>query len=81
MLLPIPIIADYNLLCNHRQIIIDENNHHEKLCRRFKNYEPGNEILKIVYNPASLEEHAIGAFVIQQVYADSTLTSLHANNV
>jgi hypothetical protein len=81
MLLPIPIIADYNNLRNRRQTLIDENNRRENLRRRFRDYEPGDEVLKIVYNPATLQERAIGPFVIQQVHVNGTLTILRANDV
>ena len=36
MLLPIPIMADYNLIRQRRQAIIDENNRRANLRRRFK---------------------------------------------
>jgi hypothetical protein len=54
-----------NPLRNHRQTIIDENNCHKNLRCRFKDYELRDEMLKLVYNPASLEERDIGPFVIQ----------------
>jgi hypothetical protein len=60
-------IADYNNLCNCRQTLINKNNRRENLRRRFRDYKGEDEILKIVYNPDSLQERAIGPFVIQQV--------------
>jgi hypothetical protein len=81
MLLPIPIIANYNNLCHHCQTLIDNNKCHKNLCRRFSDYKLGDEILKIVYSPATLQEHAIGPFIIQQVHVNGTLTTLSANNI
>jgi transposase InsO family protein len=82
MLLPIPIIADYNNLRHRRQTLIDDNNRRKNLCRRFHDYEPGDhEILKIVYNPATLQERAIGPFVVQQVHGNGTLTILRTNDI
>jgi hypothetical protein len=59
MVLPIPIIADYNNLRHRCQTLIDDNNPRENLRRRFRDYKPGNGILKIVYNPATLQARAI----------------------
>ena len=81
MLMPIPIIADYNVLRNRRQTIIDENNRRENLRRRFRDYEPGDEILKLVYNPATLADRAIGPFIVQQVHVNGTITILRANDI
>ena len=81
MLLPIPIIADCNVLRNRRQTLIDENNRRKNLRRRFRDYEPGDEILKIVYNPSTLQERAIGPFIIQQVHVNGTITILRANDI
>ncbi len=81
MLLPIPIIADYNVLCNGRQTLIDTNNRRENLCRRFHDYEPGDEVLKLVYNPSTLQERAVGPFIIQQVHVNGTITILRANDI
>jgi hypothetical protein len=56
-----------------------------KRCKKpsccFRNHEPGAEILKIVYNPATLQECAIGPFVIQQVHLNGTLIILGANDI
>jgi hypothetical protein len=81
MLLPIPIIAHYNNFRNHCQTLIGKNNRRKNLRRRFHDYEPGDEILKIVYNPDSLQERAIGPFVIQQVHVNDTITILRANDI
>jgi hypothetical protein len=81
MLLPIPIISDYNNLRHRRQTLIDDNNRRENLRRRFRDYEPGDEILKIVYNPATLQERAIGPFIIQQVHVNGTITIFRAKDI
>jgi hypothetical protein len=81
MLLPIPIIADYNLLRNRRQTLIDVNNRRENLRRRFHDYEVGDEVLKLTYKPATLEERASGPFIIQQVHVNGTITILRANDI
>ena len=45
MLLPIPLLADYNLLREHRQAVIDDNARHANLRRHFKDYSPGDQSL------------------------------------
>jgi hypothetical protein len=81
MLLPIPIIADYNNPCHHRQTLIVANTRCKILLCPFGDYKPGDEILKIVYNPATLQKPAIRPFIIQQVHVNGTITILRVNNI
>ena len=45
MLLPIPVLANYNLIRQRRQTIIDENNRRQNLRRRFHDYHVNDQIL------------------------------------
>ena len=50
MLLPIPLLADWNLIRQRRQVIIDDNNRRANLRRRFQDYQIGDQVL--VFNNA-----------------------------
>jgi hypothetical protein len=58
MVLNIPFVADLNLIKNHCQQPVGEhamcsNKHHHGY-----DYQPGQEVLKLVYNPDKLEPRA-----------------------
>ena len=74
MMLPIPLLVDYNLICQKRQAVIDENNHHANLCRSFKDYTVGEEVLILVSDPAIFSPHAQGPFEITEVHTNGTIT-------
>ena len=74
MILDIPLVEDWNLICTHRQQLIDNRllaaNH-----KRFSHdYNIGDEVLKIIYNPHKLEQRATGPYRVQQVHTNGTLT-------
>ena len=81
MLLPIPVLANYNLLRERRQAIIDDNVRRVNLRRIFRDYQPGDRVLLKVFDPSKLQERAEGPFVIHQVHVNGTVTINRANNV
>ena len=81
MLLPIPVLTDYNLIRQRWQTIIDENNRRANLRRVFKDYTIGDEVLVKTYNPAKLQERAEGPFRVAQVHVNGTITIDRAPNV
>jgi transposase InsO family protein len=81
MLLPIPILADYHMIRERRQTVIDDNNRRENLRRRYRDYEVGDEVLIFTQNPASLEERSTGPHVVEQVHSNGTLTIQRSPNV
>jgi hypothetical protein len=81
MILPILILANYNLICQQRQTVIDENNRKENLRRRFKDYHVDDEVLIINKDPKTLQEQSFGTFVIEQVHVNGTLTITRAPDV
>jgi transposase InsO family protein len=81
MLLPIPVLADYNMIRQRRQTVIDDNNRRENLRRRYRDYQVGDEVLLFVQNPATLQERSTGPFVVEQVHTNGTLTVQRAPNV
>ena len=54
MLLPIPIMANYNLIRERRQAVIDDNNRRANLRRRFKDYSPGDQVLLLLPSKSTL---------------------------
>ena len=74
MLLPIPLMADYNLIRERRQALIDENNRKANLHRRFKDYSPGDQVLLLLKPLAKLGAKTAGPYVITQVHVNGTVT-------
>ena len=81
MLLPIPIIADYNTIRERRQAVIDDNARRENLRRRTRDYHVGDEVLLILKNPDTLQERAIGPYTIEEVHVNGTVTVPRTANV
>ena len=74
MFLPIPLMADYNLIRQRRQAVIDENNRRANLRRRFKDYVPGDQVLVITKDKGKLRPKTVGPFPIDQVHVNGTIT-------
>ena len=74
MLLPIPIMADYNLICERRQTIIDENNRRANLCCNFKDYEIGDHVLILIKDLGTLKNKTKGPYTITNVHVNGTVT-------
>jgi hypothetical protein len=53
--LNIPFVADLNLIKDHHQQLIDEHALHSNKCHHAYDYQPGQEVLKLVYKPDKLE--------------------------
>ncbi len=81
MLLPIPVLNDYNLIWEWRQTLIDHMAAQENWHYQFKDYEVGDEVLVKVYNPAGLKQRAVGPFVVEQIHTNGTLTIQGMPNV
>ena len=81
MLLPIPVLADYNLIRERRQAVIDDNNRRANLRRHFKDYSVGDEVLLLTRPKAKLAPTAIGPFRILQVHVNGTVTIRRGPNV
>jgi transposase InsO family protein len=83
MILPIPLIADFELIRQRRQAVVDENRRRQNLRRHFHDYNIGDEVLIInqdVFHPR-LAPVTQGPYVIQQVHVNGTVTILRAPNV
>ena len=81
MLLPIPILADFQLIRQRRQAQINQNLLRENRRRIFRDYQVGEQVLLKVYDPATLQERAEGPYQIAQVHVNGTLTIDRGNQV
>ena len=74
MLLDIPLIADLQLLKEQRQKVIDYNLERANRKRVSIDYDVGDQVLRLVYQPHKLEPRAIGPYPITRVHSNGTLT-------
>lgn len=81
MLLPIPIIADFEQLRERRQALIDWNAARENLRRRYKDYEVGDEVMILTDSRSKLQPRSEGPYTVEQVHANGTLTIRLNDNV
>jgi transposase InsO family protein len=81
MLLPIPVLTDYNLIRQRRQTLIDSNNLRENRRRHFRDYSVGDEVMIKNPNPAGLDVRGLGPFIIAQVHVNGTVTIERLGNL
>lgn len=81
MLLPIPLLADYNLIRERRQAVIDDNARKANLRRRFHDYKIGDEVLLLLKPLGTLGPKTEGPYTITQVHSNGTITILRAPNI
>ena len=81
MLLPIPILTDYNLIRIRKQAVIDESNRKENLRRRYKDYQVGDQVMIKADGESKLDPKTTGPFVVEQVHANGTITIERKPNV
>jgi len=74
MLLPIPIMADYNLLRERRQALIDHNNARENRKRLFKDYQVGDQVLLLTHVKGKLKPKTTGPYQVTNVHVNGTVT-------
>jgi hypothetical protein len=74
MVMNIPFIADLTLIRDNRQRLIDERVICSNACCHLYGYQPGQEVLKLVYKPDKLEPRAQGPYAIIAVHTIGTLT-------
>ena len=74
MLLNIPVLADLQLLRDKRQMLIDEKLMQANRSRISYDYQPGDEVLVLVYKPDKLDLRATGPYRIEQVHVNGTVT-------
>jgi len=81
MLLPLPILADFELVRQRRQQLIDLNAERENARRSFRDYSPGDEVLVKVPRPNAMDARATGPFVVVQSHVNGTVTIQRTPNV
>jgi hypothetical protein len=74
MVMNIPLIANLTLICANCQRLIDEHAISSNARHHSYDYQPGQEVLKLVYKPDKLKTHAQGAYDIIAVHTNGTLT-------
>ena len=75
MLLPIPLLADYNLIRERRQALIDENNLRANRRRRYHDYAVGDRVLIILNPKAKLGQRtSTDHYRITRVHANGNVT-------
>jgi hypothetical protein len=83
MILPIPLIADFELIRQNRQAKVDENARRQNLRHLFHDYNIGEEVLIVSHdhNCPKLAPISKGPYVIQHVHVNGTVTIMRANNI
>jgi hypothetical protein len=74
MFLDIPLLTDFRLIHEKRQVTIDDNLRCANLQRRHHDYHDGDECLIIQHSPNKLEACKYGPFTIETVHANGTVT-------
>jgi hypothetical protein len=74
MVLNIPFVTDLNLLKDHHQQLIDECAMRSNKHWHAYDYQPGQEVLKLVYTPDKLKPQAQGPYETIAVQTIGTLT-------
>jgi hypothetical protein len=81
MILNIPKMSDLNLIREHRQQLIDERLITANRKRFTFDYQPNQEVLKLVHEPGKLEPRATGPYRITAVHTNGTVTIQLTPNV
>jgi transposase InsO family protein len=74
MVMNIPFVADLHLIRDHRQQLIDQRLLTSNRKRISYDYQPNQEVLKLVYEPAKLEPRATGPYRVNAVHTNGTIT-------
>jgi hypothetical protein len=74
MVMNIPFVADLTLICDNCQRLIDERVICSNAHCHSHDYQPGQEVSKLVYKPDKLEPCAQGPYDIIVVHSNGTLT-------
>jgi hypothetical protein len=74
MFLNIPLIADWHLIAQRREQLVNESLRRQNLKRRRYDYIVGQRILKKVHDPTKLGERTEGPYTITIVHVNGTVT-------
>jgi transposase InsO family protein len=81
MILNIPLIADFRLLQERRQAMIDSKLMRANRRRVTHDYQPGDKVLVLTYKPDKLAPRASGPFTIRKVHTNGTVTINRGTNL
>jgi len=76
MILDLPLIADFELLRERRQLMVNRNLLQANKNRRYHDYRVNDRVLKLVYEPRKLDPRALGPYDYQ-----STCKWYHDNSI
>ena len=74
MFLDVPLLADWHLLQQRREHLINENLRRQNMKRRRWDYVPGQRVWLKTVDPTKLGLRTIGPFFIEQVHTNGTIT-------
>jgi hypothetical protein len=74
MVLNIPFVADLNLIRDNQQQLIDHHLIASNRKRITYDYQPNQEVLKLVFEPGKLEPQAVGPHRVNAVHTNGTVT-------
>ena len=74
MILDIPVIADFQLLQQRKEALINKNLMHENRKRVSHDYQIGDVVSKLVHKPNKLQPRAEGECTVARVHANGSLT-------
>lgn len=81
MLLPLPVLADYEMIKQQRQTTIDQSAARANAKRNFRDYQIGDEVLVKTARPYSLQERAGGPYIVRATHVNGTVTIERSPNV
>jgi transposase InsO family protein len=81
MLMNLPFIANLQLIQDKRQNLIDDNLRRANLDQVDFDYQPGQQVLVRVPDPAKLEARFIGPFPIEKVHCNGTVTIRRSEHI
>ncbi|KAL7503552.1 hypothetical protein ACHAXN_001342 [Cyclotella atomus] len=74
MFLDVPYIAEWQLIEQGRQQLVDEPQRRMNLKRRSYDYVVGQQVLKYIHAPTKLGLRKEGLYIINQVHTNGNLT-------
>jgi hypothetical protein len=81
MILDIPVVADWILIRERRQQLIDQRLITANRGRFSHDYHEGDEVLKLQYKPSKLDGRAKGPYYVHSVHTNGTVVMRRTSRV
>ena len=81
MILDIPVVADWLLIQEHRQQLIDQRLITDNRGRFSHDYHVGDNVLILTHDPATLQDRATGPYSVVETHVNGTVTIQRAPGV